>query len=189
MEKFIKVYDNILSKKLEDKIESLILNSQTSPKFPLYYTNDATHSPSHPDYSMTPAFFHVFKEEGGSTQYSTQYNTFLAQILYIFCFKNNIILHDFFQGKVFVDPPSTKPGLDFPPHIDMNTNHWVLLYYVNNSDGDTVLFKDDKITELKRVSPKKGRMIFFNGSIFHCGSRSATNTRSAINFNFLGEQL
>jgi hypothetical protein len=184
MEKFIKVFDNILPKELEDKIESFVLDYNTLPHFPLYYLNNSTYSSSDPNFSLNPGLVNVFK--GGDLNTPSD---FLTQILYNFCCKNNIIVHEFLQGRVFVDLPSTKPGLDLPPHIDMNQNHWVLLYYINDSDGDTVLFEDDKETQIQRVSPKKGRMVFFDGSIPHCGSRSATNTRSAINFNFIGEKL
>jgi hypothetical protein len=186
MEKFIEVYDNILPKKLEDKIESLILDVNFLPLFPLYYQSNNTYTTDHPLYSFTPGLFHTFKN--GDTY--SKYEDFLSQVLYNFCSKRNIIVNHFFKGKVFVDLPSPNPGLDLPPHIDIpGRNHWVLLYYINDSDGDTVLFKDDQTTEIKRVTPKKGRMVFFDGSIPHCGSRSATNTRSAVNFNFIGEKL
>lgn len=186
MEKFIKVFDNILPKELEDKIESLILDSTIPPKFPLYYSPNATYSPDHPNFTKEPSLFHVFKDGYND---ESEYSTILSQILYIFCFKNKIIPHTYFRGRVFVDFPSPNPGLDLPPHTDADNNHWVVLYYTNDSDGDTVLFEDDQKTEIKRVSPKKGRIVFFDGSIPHCGSRSATNTRSAINFNFIGEKL
>ena len=185
MEKFIEVYDNVLSNYLENKIESLILDYATQPRFPLYYQPNNTFSPTHPNFSLDPGLVNCFK--GGLPN---AHSDFLSQVLYSFCFKNNIILYEFFQGKVYVDLPSPKPGLNLPPHIDMHgQNHWVLLYYINDSDGDTVLFKDDQKTEIKRVSPKKGRIVFFNGSIPHCGSKSLINTRSVINIDFIGEKL
>jgi hypothetical protein len=185
MENFIEVYDGILSKELENEVESLILDLTSPPLFPLYYQPNSTFLPDNPKFTLTPGLVHQFK--GGPF---SEYEDFLSQILYNFCSKINIIMHKFSKGRVFVDLPSPKPGLDLPPHIDMvGLDHWVLLYYINDSDGDTVLFKDDQKTEIKRVSPKKGRVVFFDGSIFHCGSRSAINTRSTINFNFIGKRL
>jgi hypothetical protein len=59
----------------------------------------------------------------------------------------------------------------------------VVIYYVNDSDGDTFVFDDDgKI--IKRVSPKKGRFFMFDGRLKHAGSHPYDNTmRVVINFN------
>ena len=73
-----------------------------------------------------------------------------------------------------------------PPHIDglkMVDNKYVcegrksLIYYVNNSDGDTILYKErfngepiGRVTEQLRVSPKKGRAIIFDSNQIHSGS-------------------
>jgi len=188
MEKFIKVYDNILSKELEDRIESLVLDPSLGPRFPLYYHPNSVQNPKDSTYYFNPGLFHVFKGNKGSSK--SDYGDFLSQVLYNFCSKVNIILYNYFKGRLYIDLPSPNPGLDLPPHVDMaGINHWVLLYYLNDSDGDTVLFKDDMKTEIKRVSPKKGRIVFFDGSIFHCGSRPSSNTRGALNFNFIGEKL
>ena len=74
-------------------------------------------------------------------------------------------------------------------HVDTITPHWVCLYYVCDSDGDTILYKDDYKTELKRITPKKNRIVFFEGSIPHCSTPPSNNHRIIINFNFIGEKL
>ena len=64
------------------------------------------------------------------------------------------------------------------PHRD-STYVESLLYYVNDSDGDTFIFnermedislEDIKLTINKRISPKQGRAILFDGEILHAGS-------------------
>ncbi len=79
------------------------------------------------------------------------------------------------------------------PHIDIGYEHLVCLYYVNDSDGDTFLFnktkkdgpisKDSKLEILKRVSPKKGRAVLFDGSRYHSSSGPTKDIRCIINFN------
>jgi len=58
-----------------------------------------------------------------------------------------------------------------------------MIYYVNDSDGDTYL-KIGKTT--KRISPKKGRVLYFDGSIMHAANHPRkTNKRLIINFNLV----
>ena len=59
------------------------------------------------------------------------------------------------------------------------------LYYVNDSDGDTYFFDDSgKVT--KRVTPKKGTLVMWEGKIFHAKSSPIkTTSRVVININLL----
>ena len=52
-------------------------------------------------------------------------------------------------------------------------------------NGQTIYYVEEK-NEIKRVSPKKGRIVFFEGSMYHCSSRPETKTRAILNFNFQG---
>lgn len=81
-------------------------------------------------------------------------------------------------------------------HIDQNYDHKVFLYYVNDSDGDTVFFdqfwsKDnfaslDTLTEQIRVAPKMGRGVVFDGLQYHTStSPIQSNYRCVINVDFV----
>jgi hypothetical protein len=83
-------------------------------------------------------------------------------------------------------------------HVDRTDDHWVCLYYVNDSDGDTVLFKqtredmnndievfkNTKFEPLKTVTPKKGRAIVFNGNRYHSSTAPTEGVRCILNFDF-----
>ena len=69
-------------------------------------------------------------------------------------------------------------------HVDQRSPHTVVLYYVNNSDGDTYFFENDQKTILDRVSPKKNSMIDFDGKIPHASSDPSKGHRITINMNF-----
>jgi len=73
------------------------------------------------------------------------------------------------------------------PHYDSVEDHKVAIYYVNESDGDTWIFdENEKVKE--RISPKKGRMIFFDGKHLHAASHPIkTKQRCVINIDYKNE--
>jgi hypothetical protein len=72
--------------------------------------------------------------------------------------------------------------VDFPKGLSGTT----CIYYVNDSDGDTIFFEEDGVTEIERVSPKKGRFVYFDSSIPHAGSPPKNHqVRCVINLNFI----
>ena len=188
MKSFIQIYDNILSPIFIDKIESILLKSGRS--FPYYFSDNLTTLTST---KSRPGVFHGFLQRKYEIQ--SDYYHFILKILYDFAYSQNLIVNEVYNIRSFLEFPSPNPGTDFPPHVDLEDQngkvmpHWVLLYYVNDAEGDTIFYKDDKTTEIKRVSPKRGRIAFFDGSIYHCGSRSENTSRSVINFNFIGEKI
>ena len=82
------------------------------------------------------------------------------------------------------------------PHIDSNVNHWVMIYYVNDSDGDTIIFNEKlehphtmesikSLTIKKKITPKQGRIVIFDGSYLHAGTHPrSSNSRIVINYVF-----
>jgi len=68
------------------------------------------------------------------------------------------------------------------PHIDIGNENITCIYYVNDSDGDTILYKKHKI--YKKITPKKGRFLFFKGNMLHSAGYPLKNqVRCVINFN------
>jgi len=83
------------------------------------------------------------------------------------------------------------------PHVDnINENVYALIYYVNDSDGDTILydkvFKDNinKLDQILKISPKAGSALLFKASRFHSFFNPKKNQyRCALNINFEAENL
>jgi len=78
------------------------------------------------------------------------------------------------------------PVLGFP-HIDQAHNHLVALLYLNDSDGDTVMYSVGlkELKQWKTITPKANRLVVFDGSIYH-SSTTPTNNRMRLvaNYNF-----
>ena len=85
------------------------------------------------------------------------------------------------------------------PHVDDHTrHHFVGLYYLNDTDGATKIWKQkhnwdsdyvhyslDECELLQEVEPKSNRMVIFDGSHYHSSvTPTKTQLRYVINYDF-----
>jgi len=93
----------------------------------------------------------------------------------------------------FATPTGTKTKKYGIPHYDSETpNTKILIYYINDSDGDTVIFDEffngeinsEKKTISQRIAPKKARAVMFDSNRYHAASWPSEVTRRVININF-----
>ena len=179
MEKFIEVYDDMIPSELADNLENLLLGQS----IPWAYIQNITKGSSSNAY--LPGFSYYFINNNTNIYTPFCFNIF--QILYNLTHNLNIDLLDIIQARAFLQIPSLKSSPN-EIHTDLEFPHWVCLYYVCDSDGDTILF-DDNGNEIQRVTPKKGRIVFFDGLIKHCSSSPTKTHRAVVNFDFIGKKL
>ena len=163
----MKVIERALSKEKQEWLKNILL----SPAMPVWYMNNITDRSSK-DYC--PGFVHNFILDD-------EIQTKQAEVLNIF---KDTIKGNVDTARMFVQLPLNKKVLkkkQDTPHIDFEKPHQVYIYYVKDSDGDTVIFKNKK--EWKRITPKQGRMITFDGSLWHTAEQPTNGTRCIINFN------
>jgi hypothetical protein len=184
MKNFIEVLDNAISPYFADVIEKNILHQGNKGKVNFKFFNDFVsyhpiHSPGKNQKGF--GFGHTYLQFPSPIEDPSM--LFFNQILYKGAFSLNFIISQILQVRIWITVPETKNFITFA-HVDRYDPHFSLLYYVNDSDGDTVFFEDDKTTIIKKVSPKKGRMVLFDGSIPHAASTPTKNSRCIINYNF-----
>lgn len=90
-----------------------------------------------------------------------------------------------------------------PPHIDIKYSEeeyeqydtYTGLYYVNDADGDTILYNEifegkdpNTFTQKMSVSPKPDRLIIWDSRIYHSAPAGSSSNRVVINFNFRVEK-
>jgi hypothetical protein len=116
-------------------------------------------------------------------------NSLSLDILDKFCKKNNVK-----YSKVLRTRSNTSflcnEKRSSVPHVDDWLDHLVLLYYVEDSDGDTILYsnkyshEDDEMIIEHKISPKAGRAVLFDGRTYHSFYYpNMHDTRSVININ------
>lgn len=82
-------------------------------------------------------------------------------------------------------------------HVDCGTPHIVGLLYLNDSDGDTIIYHQEqsytapsslhhsRFTEKCRVSPRANRLVLFDGKYFHSSSAPVKHAnRYVLNLNW-----
>jgi hypothetical protein len=140
--------------------------------FPWFYCNDITYN-SKKSSQHRPGLFHSFvKDKKPNSNYLKLAYSIITP------FTANPIIH----SRAFLQFPLNLKliGSKFDtPHIDLPGPHMVYLYYVIDADGDTLLFKKSEI--IKRVSPKKGRLLIFDGGICHTAQQPQKGIRCVIN--------
>tara|TARA_Y100000310_G_C19970095_1_gene485066 strand:- start:161 stop:364 length:204 start_codon:yes stop_codon:yes gene_type:complete len=58
------------------------------------------------------------------------------------------------------------------------------LFKESKDDVEVEDIDGHNFTEIDRVSPKKGRLVLFPASEYHCGSPPSKSDRMLVNFNF-----
>jgi hypothetical protein len=75
-------------------------------------------------------------------------------------------------------------------HTDFPEEHMTAIFYMNTSDGNTLLFDRDGKELIQEVEPIENRLVIFDGLMQHTGhSPSKHKSRVLINMNFMSPEL
>tara|TARA_B110000503_G_scaffold24933_1_gene39285 strand:+ start:13692 stop:14249 length:558 start_codon:yes stop_codon:yes gene_type:complete len=122
---------------------------------------------------------------------SPAYDYFM-KVFHAFVSKHNIFYNKVIRVKLNWLPKATLNTGYHTPHVDYDSEHKVFLYYINDSDGDTIFFQEtlsedapESFTEDFRVNPEAGRGVIFDGSIYHASSSPVKSEfRCILNIDF-----
>lgn len=192
----IKVFDKIIPQGYADAIEYDLLQQE----FPWYYIDDVTN----PDYGNNSGLSHVVFNHGKAP---LEYYPFLKPLVYAIAEANGKPLEKLFRIRIGFLPKTDEPEYEYnTPHVDFFWPHYTACYYANDSDGDTILFDrhldelgpsltdqvhrdfvaNNKFEIVERVSPKKGRLLIFDGKRFHSSTKPRNHKRRlVITVNFI----
>lgn len=94
-----------------------------------------------------------------------------------FCLKHGFKLLEIYRTRTNMTFMSNDPRPTMP-HVDLRgkEKHYIFLFFVNDSDGDTIMFDlkadghphtQEELLEKKRFSPGAGHAVIFDGDYFH----------------------
>ena len=192
----IKVIDNYLPKEYVNNIEKLFLKPEINNSSEIaWFYNDYTASKdkdyidrikNNKHFFDSFQFTHIFYNMG---EKNSSYFDKIVRILEDT--KVNWESIERAKANLTTPLPNSKPGDITVPHQDVrpNDNYYKnkkfisIIYYVHDTDGDTVFYDNECKKIIKKVSPKKGRAVIFDSLIFHSYKRPVkSDKRVVINF-------
>lgn len=140
-----------------------------------------------------PQFTHTIYLNNAVT--SQHYQYFTEMLTYIEPYIGKIKRVIRIKANLMVGDGSYPEGFYNGPHVDYHGDNLMsFVYYVNDSDGDTILFNEfldgnphniTELTEIDRQTPKAGMGIAFDSERVHTSSTPRfTDRRVVINYVF-----
>jgi hypothetical protein len=162
--------DNFLSEKEIQEIEDLF-NSNSNK----WMYSEVSIQSDHQEYETI-----VSSEQFGDSQYFVLYpehqdNAYklCEKVINRFTEKHKVKYNQLLRVKLNMTPSGAGPIVTYP-HIDDTNPHYIFLYYVNDSQGDTIIYNEtyngskiDDVSVMTRISPKRGSAFIIDGRHFH----------------------
>ena len=185
------VIDDFISLEYQEKIKLELLGLDNA--FPWNYSEDVTGAGDY-DSQHRPALGHQyvqFDDDSDMGEITSVYHHLFTPLLGKACQYLKMPETEVLQGRSFLQFPlkNIDTSVVDTPHIDLDEGfeHIVVLYYVIDSDGDTVIYNERTesltYTEKQRVSPKQGRVVIFEGGQYHTAEQPTKGTRCIVNYN------
>ena len=185
----ILVIDDFISLEYQEKIKQELLGLENN--FPWIYTEDVTGAGDY-DSQHRAALGHQYVEidDDDKSEITSVYHHLFIPMLSKACQHLKMPEVEVLQGRSFLQfPLNLNSSKDDTPHIDLDEGdeHIVVLYYVIDSDGDTIIYNErtesSSYTEKQRVSPKQGRVVIFDGGQYHTAQQCKDKIRCIANYN------
>ena len=192
MKNKVLVFDDIIDLEYQERIKNILIGEKTFEGyfFPWYFTKDVTRQMAKSSQKRS-AFFHGYVVSNDDDTIGTIDSVFhylFVSLIENACNKIDRKNVSVIKGRSFLQLPINFKGeREDTPHVDILDNHFVILYYVCDSDGDTIIYneqeKSDSYTVQKRITPKQGRVVLFDGSYYHTAEQPLNSIRCVVNYD------
>jgi len=198
MTKLPLILDDFVNEEQQDKIESSMFDCYYKYQSDIVLGNTVNKRFFNPfEYDITPSFTgNLFG------RYNKKVRDIFLPTVFASCEKIGFVIEKIERCYVNVQHPFRRETRNCNTHVNREVPHLVMLYYVNDCDGDTILFDKtindipfdvqypDEYCDLKivhRISPKRGRILFFDGITYHAPSTPINSIRCIITLDIFGK--
>ncbi len=186
------VIEDFFPKYFQQHFEKMFFDTDIDWHFIKTVTSEVKINYNNDNIKEDTAFVHSF------TMNDDKYKELKKHIEYNLNQKLQVQIKEFLRARLRFSMPNPYYHNDWylPPHVDLNIPHKTLIYYITDSEAETLFFNKqytsdinavltEKCDIIKKVTPKKGSAVFFDGSIFHASRSSQFLPRMLLNLNFL----
>tara|TARA_R110000803_G_C11951457_1_gene317717 strand:+ start:154 stop:792 length:639 start_codon:yes stop_codon:yes gene_type:complete len=206
LENKVYIFEDLIPKNYQDYLEVLFLSSLP------WYANNLIQTTTYKDKESYDYFIssnNPIQEQIFETyQFIHQFIDVDSDIFSPHFLEITPLIHyiqDYFKYEYKVTPKRIKANFKHQippeytskintPHVDYHDESndlFTIIYYVNDSDGDTILFNEyyegypiSTFSQQKQITPKKGKLVMFPSKLFHSGNFPVLSPfRSVINLN------
>ena len=189
----ILVIDDFIDKDYQEDIKDVLLGKEEwgDILFPWNYIDDVTAAFEDGNQGR-PGLSHVYVEynDDKTSDIVSDFHDLFIPLLELACETLEVPSARIIQGRSFMQfPLNLQSDEDDTPHIDLEEGerHIVVLYYVKDSDGDTVIYNErtesNTYTVKQKVTPKQGRVVIFDGGQYHTAQQAINSVRCIVNYN------
>jgi len=182
--------ENVIDKEYQQKIYDTV----TSIDFPWNYMEYTTFEVKQTKYDTTPAFGHLLF----SNQTKSEYLDVFTPLMLTAIEKCGLKLISPLRLRLgfLLNTIYPLPSIGYKhntPHVDASVDHYTICYYVNSSDGATMIFnqqeESEKYTLLHKVEPRQGKIVCFDGKNYHASTcPKMHSSRIVLTINFTAEK-
>lgn len=192
----MEIYEDILSPSIFRKLESSILHAP----LPYFFGKSTAFINDQSTNKFDFSWSHLVYEEG---QTHSSLGPFLETVLLNLIDNSNQTINNLLRIRIGL-VTSTPETITHDPHIDYDSPHKTGLLYLNDTNGETYVYKEKydinsklnsreylekevKIVHVdKAITPKANKFVWFDGLRYHSSSSQTDEQRRVvITFNYL----
>ena len=191
----VQIFDNFLPEDIYQKVKDRICGERQPWYYQSSITNTERNNPPVDKFGFNFSLKRAEEEFGLSDPDIRK--TF--NVLQEFYLKQKTVLKKARILRTRLDMTTySKESVIFEPHVDLDDPHLTSIFYVNDSDGNTVIYNqkwhpsllpklvvDEELTIMEEIEPVGNRLIAFDGYHMHTGHNPSKHSkRILINTNF-----
>jgi hypothetical protein len=185
------IIDDFLPKDKFETLSEFVL----SDRFPWFYNSHVSIAPwddreiQDPMAKETDGWYHfLYSENEYNGVFMKDFMSFFEELTARF----NYTDQDLIRARLGLKQPKInhKDENYNLPHVDYYFPHDTIIYYLNDSDGDTRMFKEYANNDIdsdpvnfsveNRITPKANRLLLFNGLQYHTASNPINTSRRVV---------
>jgi hypothetical protein len=173
-----KLLSNFLPTEMADELEEILNNHE----FPWFWRPSTAHGMNDGNEASSDyQFVHIVFYDG---QPQSELFNYVRPLLFEFEKATGHTIKDLYKIKANLLPKQEldDAGLEETIHTDVDKcdkNYLSIVYYVSDSDGDTVIYDDNGNVALQ-ASPVKGSAVYFPSYMRHRATPPALNKRRTV---------